>query len=127
MITVPGGTVQTKIFSTKQKGLGTDSNFLLKARWNLNFSCTDWILQVEAAKLAEIGPCLCVHLCLCLCLCLCLYLCLYVYLCLTACLSVCLFVSMDYFGLYQIYIYIRIYMCIHMNIYLAEQFLIRCL
>jgi len=38
--TVPGGTVQPKIFSTNKKGLGTDSNLLLNARWNLHFSCT---------------------------------------------------------------------------------------
>ena len=36
---VPGGTVQTKVFSTNQKGLGTNSNLLRNARWNLHFSC----------------------------------------------------------------------------------------
>jgi len=39
--TVPGGTVQTKIFSTNQKRFGIRSNFLRNARWNLRFSCTD--------------------------------------------------------------------------------------
>ena len=38
--TVPGGTVQTKIFSTNQKRLGTNSNLLRNARWNLRFFCT---------------------------------------------------------------------------------------
>jgi len=38
--TVLGGTVQTKIFSTNQKRLGTNSNLLRNARWNLRFSCT---------------------------------------------------------------------------------------
>jgi len=38
--TVLGGTVQTKIFSTNQKGLGTNSDLLRNARWNLCFSCT---------------------------------------------------------------------------------------
>jgi len=39
---VPGGTAQTKIFSTDQKGLGTNSNLvrLGNARWNIRFSCT---------------------------------------------------------------------------------------
>jgi len=36
--TVPGGTVQTKIFSTNQKRLGTNSDLLRNARWNLHFS-----------------------------------------------------------------------------------------
>jgi len=38
--TAPGGTVQTKMFSTNKKGLGENSNLMRNARWSLRFSCT---------------------------------------------------------------------------------------
>jgi len=38
--TVPGGTVQTKIFNTNQTGLDTNSNLFRNVHWSLRFSCT---------------------------------------------------------------------------------------
>ena len=45
--TVPGGTVQTKMFSTNQKGPGTNSSLLRNARLNLHISCTENVLKIH--------------------------------------------------------------------------------
>ena len=41
---VPWGNVETKFFAANQQGLGTNSNLLRNARWNLDLSCTGRVL-----------------------------------------------------------------------------------
>ena len=107
MSTVPGGTVQTKILSTNQKGLGTNSDLLQNARWNIHFSCTDhcrvniWMIHI---------PYVCIYM--------------YIHVCTYTYIYTLIYVYMYTYICIYIYMCICTYICVWMmHIFLSSQYM----